>query len=257
LTPLAEALRSDVPASQWAVALMMGDEHWGVWGDLLYSIQTGKPAFDKIYGKPPFEYLAEHPENAKIFDAAMTAIHGNETRAMLEAYSFAEFGTLVDVGGGNGSLISAVLRATPGLKGVLFDLPHVVERAKANLQAPDVAGRCTAIPGSFFESVPAGYDAYMMRHIIHDWDDEKSLTILRHCRKAIKPTGKLLLIEAVIPPGNDPSWSKFLDLNMLLIPGGQERTESEYRQLLASAGFQLTRIVPTSTEISVVESKPA
>ena len=236
---------------------MLGEEHWHCWGELLYSIQTGKASFDKIYGKPPFEYLSEHPENAAIFDAAMTGIHGNETRAMLKSFSFAEFETLVDVGGGNGSLITAVLRATPKLKGVLYDLPHVVERAKANVQVTDLGGRCTAIAGSFFDSVPSGYDAYLMRHIIHDWDDDKSLKILRHCRKAIKAGGKLLLVESVIPPGNDASWSKFLDLNMLLIPGGKERTEVEYRQLFASAGFKLTRIVPTGTEMSVIEAVPA
>jgi hypothetical protein len=256
LTPLAQGLRSDVLGSHWAVAVMTGDEHYRAWGDLLYSIETGKPAFDRIYGKPPFDYLAEHPENAKIFDAAMTGIHGNETRAMLDAYSFAGYGTLVDVGGGNGSLLMAILRHTPSLKGILYDLPHVVERAAAAIQREGMANRCTPVAGSFFESVPSGHDAYLMRHIIHDWDDEKALTILRNCRKAIKPTGKLLLVEAVIPPGNDPSWSKFLDLNMLLIPGGQERTETEYRQLFKAADFLLTRIVPTTTEISVIEGEP-
>jgi hypothetical protein len=257
LTPLAEALRSDVPGSQWAVAIMLGDEHQRVWSELLYSIQTGKPAFDHIYGQPPFDYLAKHPESARVFDAAMTGIHGQETPAMLDAYDFSRFKTLVDVGGGNGSLLTAILRQTPSLKGVLYDLPHVIERARPNLQAAGVGDRSTTVPGSFFESVPAGHDAYLMRHIIHDWDDAKSLTILGHCRKAIPPSGTLLLIEGVIPPGNDESFTKFLDLNMLLIPGGQERTEAEYRQLLASAGFRLTRIVPTRTEISVIEAAPA
>jgi hypothetical protein len=135
-------------------------------------------------------------------------------------------------------------------------LPHVIQRAGPNLAAAGLAQRCTTIPGSFFESVPAGYDAYLMRHIIHDWTDEQSLTILGNCRRAIQPKGRLLLVEGVVPPGNDPSFTKLLDLNMLLIPGGQERTEAEYRQLYTSAGFRLTRIVPTTTEVSVIEGEP-
>jgi hypothetical protein len=256
LTPLAECLRSDRPGTQWALAVMIGEEHFRTWGDILYSLRTGQPAFDHIYGKPPFEYLAEHPEAARVFDAAMTAVHGRETPAMLDAYDFSGYKTLVDVGGGNGSLLTAVLQRTPNLKGVLYDLPHVIERARANLAAAGLDKRCTAVPGSFFESVPQGYDAYLMRHIIHDWDDGKALTILRNVREAIAPDGKLLLVEGVIPPGNEESWTKFLDLNMLLIPGGKERTEAEYRQLYADAGFRLTRIVPTTTEISVLEGEP-
>lgn len=257
LTPLAEALRSDVPNSQYAVAVMMGDEHYESWGQLLYSVQTGKAAFDHIYGKPPFDFLAEHPEKARNFDAAMTGIHGNETPAMLDAFDFSGFKTLVDIGGGNGSLLAAVLQRTPKLRGLLYDLPHVIERARGNLQAAGVAERCATEPGSFFERVPAGHDAYLMRHIIHDWEDAKAVTILSHIRKAIAPAGTLLLVEMVVPPGNDPGWVKFLDLNMLLIPGGQERTEAEYRQLLGKAGFQLARIVPTRTEISVLVAQPA
>jgi hypothetical protein len=256
LTPLAEALRSDVPGSQWAAAIMMGDEHYRTWCDLLYSIQTGSKAFDKIYGKPVFDYLADHPENARVFDAAMTAIHGNETQAMLDAYDFSGIRTLVDVGGGNGSLLIRVLQLYPSLKAVLYDRPHVAQRAQANFAAAGLADRSTTIGGSFFESVPPGHDAYLMRHIIHDWNDEQCRTILGHVRRAIQPGGRLLLVEGVVPPGNDPSFTKLLDLNMLLIPGGQERTEVEYRQLYTSAGFRLKRIVPTRTEVSVLEGEP-
>jgi hypothetical protein len=256
LTPLAEALRSDVPDSQWAAAVMMGDEQFRTWCDLLYSIQTGHKAFDKIYGKPVFDYLAEHPENARVFDAAMTAIHGNETQAMLDAHDFSGIRTLVDVGGGNGSLLIRVLQQYPSLKGVLYDRPHVAQRAQANFAAAGLADRCTTVGGSFFESVPPGHDAYLMRHIIHDWNDEQCHTILGHIRRAIQPGGRLLLVEGVVPPGNDPSFTKLLDLHMLLIPGGQERTEAEYRQLYASAGFRLKRIVPTRTEVSVLEGEP-
>src|SRR5262249_40698232 len=150
----------------------------------------------------------------------------------------------------------ATLKRYPLLRGVLFDMPQTAERARDNLKREGLLARCSALGGNFFESVPAGADAYLMRHIIHDWNDEQSLTILRHCRKVMKPDGRLLLVEAVIPPGNERSWSKFLDLNMLVIPGGMERTEEQYRALFAKAGFELTRIVATTTEVSVIEGRP-
>src|SRR3954452_17116548 len=162
LTPLAEQLRDDVPGSQRAMAILMGDEHFRAWGELEHSLRTGGIAFDHVYGKPCFDFLAEHPDKAANFDRAMVSVHGRETSAMCDAYDFSAFGTLADVGGGNGSLIALVLQRTPGLQGILYDLPHVVERARANLQAAGVAGRCRAIGGSFFESVPAGADAYLM-----------------------------------------------------------------------------------------------
>jgi hypothetical protein len=252
-TELSQTLESDTAFSQRALAVMMGDEHYRAWGELEYSIRTGKVAFDKVFGKPTFDWLAEHPEEAANFDAAMVGVHGAESAAMCDAYDFSAFGTLVDVGGGNGSLIRLVLERFPKLKGVLYDLPHVVERARPNLPA----GRCQAVGGSFFESVPAGGDAYLMRHIIHDWDEPRCLTILCNVRKVIPPAGKLLVVEGVVPPGNGPSFTKLLDLNMLVIPGGQERTEAEYRELFAKAGFRLTRIVPTRAEVSVIEGAPA
>lgn len=255
LTPAAECLRSDLPGSQRALAIMSGEEQYRAWGELLYSVQTGKIAFDKIYGMPVFDFLSKNLEQAKVFDAAMVGVHGRETSAMTDAYDFSEIGVLADVGGGNGSLITTVLQKHPKLKGILYDLPGVVERAKANLAAAGVADRCQVIGGSFFESIPSGADAYLMRHIIHDWDDEKSKTILNNVRKAMKSDGRLLLVEGVIPPGNDPSFGKLLDLTMLVIPGGKERTEEEYRDLYEACGFQLTRIVPTKAEVSVIEGK--
>lgn len=255
VTPLAECLL-DRHGSQRAVALMMGDEHYRAWGELLYSVQTGKPAFDNIYGKPVFEFLSEHPDQAKIFDAAMTGFHGPETQAMVDAYDFSGIKTLVDIGGGNGTVISTVLRKYAALKGILYDLPGVIERAQVNLQQAGLADRCQTASGSFFESVPPGGDAYLLRHIIHDWTDEQCRTILGNCRKVMKPGHRLLVIEMVIPPRNEPGPAKFLDLNMLVLPGGRERTEAEYRQLFASAGFKLTRVVPTTTEVSVIEGNP-
>lgn len=267
LTPVAQPLRSDVPDSQRAMALMMGEEHYQAWGDLLYSVQSGQTAFEKIYGRPIFDYLADHPEQGALFDAAMLAVHGRESAAMLAAYDFSNLGpladgtlaggTLADIGGGNGSTIAAVLQAHPRLRGILFDLPAVVERARPRLAAAGLAQRCATVGGSFFEAVAGGADAYLLRHIIHDWDDERSLQILRNIRRVIPPHGKLLVVESVIPPGNDPSFGKLLDVNMLVIPGGRERSEPQYRELYRQAGFELTRIVPTTAEVSVIEGRPA
>src|ERR1043166_1625729 len=252
LTPLAECLL-DRPSSQYAVAVFLGEEHYHCWGDLLYSVRTGKPAFDKLYGKPIFDYLSEHPEQARIFDAAMTGIHGPETQAMIDAYDFGGIGTIADIGGGNGSVITAVLNKYPKLKGILYDLPGVIERAQKGIAEARLTSRCVLMPGSFFEAAPPGADAYMMRHIIHDWDDDKALTILRNVRKVIPPTGKLMVIEMVIEAGNAPDFAKYLDLNMLTLPGGQERTLAEYRDLYAQAGFRLDRAVKTPSPASVIE----
>lgn len=252
LTPLAQCL-VDGPGSQRAAALMMGEEHYRSWGELEYSIRTGKIAFDNIFGKPVFEFLSQHPDKAKIFDAAMVGVHGHETQAMLDAYDFTGIGTLVDIGGGNGSVLCATLKRYPSLRGILYDLPGVIERAKETIAQAGLSDRCQAQSGSFFEKVPPGGDAYVMRHIIHDWTDEQSLVILGHCRKVMGPNARLLLVESVIPPGNGPSFAKQLDLNMLVIPGGKERTEAEYGKLFQAAGFRLVRIVPTTMEISIIE----
>jgi hypothetical protein len=254
-TPLAECLRSDAPGSQRALAIMTGEEHYRAWGELLYSVQTGKPSFDKIYGMPVFDFLSKNVEQAKVFDAAMVGVHGRETSAMTDAYNFTGIAVLADVGGGNGSLLTTVLKKYPAMRGILYDLPQVVERARANLQAAGLADRCQVIGGSFFESIPKGADAYLMRHIIHDWDDEKSTTILKNVHAALGDGGRLLVVEGVIAPGNEPSFSKLLDLTMLTIPGGKERTEEEFRTLCAAGGFQLTRIVPTQAEVCVIEGR--
>lgn len=254
-TALSESLRKDVPGSQWAMAVMMGEEHYHAWGDLLESVRTGETAFDRLYGKPVFEYLGEHPEQAKVFDAAMTAIHGRETQAMLDAYDLSGVGVLADVGGGNGTNLIGVLGRYPEMRGILFDLPHVVERAAANLERAGLSGRCEVVGGDFFGSIPVHADAYHLRHILHDWDDEKAGLILRNVRKMMPRGAKLLVVEHVLPPGNEPSFGKLLDLNMLLLPGGVERTADEFRRLYVVAGFRLTRIVPTEGDLSVVEGE--
>lgn len=257
LTPLAECLRGDLPGSQRAFAMMVGEEQFRAFGELLYSVQTGKIAFDHVVGQPVFDFLSQHPEKAKVFDEAMVGVHGRETAAMIDAYDFSTIGVLADVGGGNGSLLTAVLQHCSKLRGLLYDLPGVAERAKERLREAGLAERCQVVPGNFFEAVPPGADAYLMRHIIHDWDDAKALTILRNVHQVIRPDGKLLVVESVIPPGNEPFFGKLLDLAMLAIPGGQERTAEEYRQLFRAGGFELTRIVPTRTEISVIEGRKA
>lgn len=254
LTPLADPLRSDAPQSQRAFARMTGAEQYQAWGDLLYCVRTGRTAFDRRFGKPVFDFLADHPEQAAIFDAAMTGIHGRETEAVVAAYDFSGIRVLADLGGGNGSQLTAILQQHPGLYGVLFDLPHVVERARPGIRAAGLEARCRLVAGSFFEDVPAGADAYLLRHIIHDWDDQRSRTILERVRARIPSHGRLLILESVIPPGNDPFPAKFLDLTMLVIPGGKERSREEFEALLESAGFRMTRIVPTDADISVIEA---
>jgi hypothetical protein len=252
LTPLAECL---LDPSMKALATVRGEFQYRALGELLHSVETGHSAFEKVYGKPIFEFFSDHPETGKLFDQAMTGVHGRETEAMLVAYDFTGIETLADVGGGNGSVITAILKKYPAMHGILFDLPGVVERARANIEAAGLEGRCQLVAGNVFEAMPAGADTYLMRHIIHDWDDEKSITILRNCRWAMGNGGKLLVVEGIVPPGNEPSVSKFFDLAMMALPGGMERTEEEYRQLFEAGGFRLTKIVPTRTWVSVIEGE--
>ena len=255
-TPLSQCLKSDAEGSFRAAAQMM-HRVFPTWDGLHHSALTGEPGFNQVYGQPIFEYIGKHPDLGPIFDAGMTAIHGYETGAMLEAYDFSGIETLADIGGGNGSLLSAVLLRHPKLKGILFDLGHVVGRAQANLQASGVADRCTVVEGSFFESIPSGADAYIFRHIIHDWNDEQCVQILSHCLQVIPANGKLLLVEAVVPTGNEPSLAKDFDMTMLTLPGGIERTAEEYKTLLEQAGFQLNSITSTPSIVSVIEGTPS
>ncbi len=254
-TPLSECLRSDTEGSFRAAAQMI-HRMFAAWDGLHHAALTGEPGFNKAYGQPVFDYVGTHPELGPILDAGMTAFHGHETAAMLEAYDFGGIQVLADIGGGNGSLISAVLKRYPTLKGILFDLGHVIGRARENIKASGLSDRCSVIEGSFFESVPSGADAYLFRHIIHDWTDEQSVQILNNCRNVIPNDGKLLIVEAVVPTGNEPSLAKDFDMTMLTFPGGIERTEEEYRFLFEQAGFQLSSITPTASAISIVEGKP-
>lgn len=256
LTSEGEGLKKDAPGSQHALALMMGEEHYQCWGELLYSVQTGRSAFEKIYGEPIFTWLGTHPEQAHVFDQSMTAVHGRETGAMLADYDFSGIRVLADVGGGNGSTLAGVLERYGDMRGMLCDLPGVVERAKAGVAEHGLTARMQLVPTDFFAAVPTGADAYMMRHIIHDWNDEQSRTILRNTRKAIPADGRLLIVECVIGAGGNQDWATMLDLNMMVIPGGKERTEAEYKELFAATGFRLEKIVPTRADVSVIEARP-
>jgi hypothetical protein len=257
LNALAEPLCDGGPGSLRAFAIMIGDSQDRCWDDLLETVRTGETAFDRLYGQPVFDYLTERPEKAKIFDAAMTTFGGLATEAVLDAYDFSDVRTLADIGGGLGSNLAKILFHYPGMSGVLFDQPHVVERARPSLEAAGLADRCAVQGGSFFESAPRGADAYILGHIIHDWDDAKAGLILDNLRRTMPAAAKLLLVDRVLAQGNGASFGNFLDLHMMLVCGGRERTEAEFNRLFTRHGFRLTRVVPTAEDVSVIEGVPA
>ncbi|NER25239.1 MAG: methyltransferase [Symploca sp. SIO1B1] len=255
MTPLADFLRSDVPGSLRDMAIMMSDhEHYSSWGNILYALQTGKSGFEGLFGMNVFEYYAQNPESATIFDRAMTSLCSIENTALSTDYDFSSTYSLVDVGGGQGSLLVSILQANPGITGILFDTLDVIERTKPHIATSGVSDRCQLVSGNFFESIPAGFDAYILKHIIHDWDDERALVILKQCHQAMADNGKVLVVEQVISPDNDPSMGKLMDVNMLVMcPGGKERSAEEFSALFIAAGFKLTKIVPIRGVVSIVE----
>jgi hypothetical protein len=255
LTPLGEALKNGAPGSARSTILAMaGSWASASFSEFEYSLQTGKTAMEKVFGMPLFDYLAQHPHEAAQFSEAMVGIHGPEPPTVAEAYDFSSAGTIVDVGGATGNMLAAILTRYPQPKGILFDRRHVVTDAPALLRALDVEDRVSIAHGSFFDNVPAGGDLYILSHIIHDWTEEQCLTILGNCRKAMKPGARLLIVEFVLPEGNTPHFGKLLDMVMLTIPGGEERTAAEYSTLLAAAGLKMTRVVPTASDVSIVEA---
>ena len=255
-TLLLQTLRSDVPGSLRALLMTeLGEEHYPAWGELLHSVQTGGIAFDHAFGMDVWKYFAQHPDNAQIFNDAMSGMTAQANEALHAAYDFSGINTLIDIGGGHGGLITSILRCNPGMRGVLFDSPEVIDGARAVIEASDVAGRCELVGGNFFEAVPAGGDGHILKWIIHDWDDAKSLAILKNSHRALAENGKLILVEAVVPAGTEMHFSKFMDLNMLVMTGGHERTEAEFRRLYEAAGFRLTRIVSTESPFSVIEGE--
>jgi len=257
-TPLSDTLRSDVRGSLRAFAMTeMGEEHYPAWGELLHSVRTGGIAFDKAFGQPVWEFFANHPDNAKIFNDAMSGMTAQANEALHAAYDFGDIKRIMDVGGGHGGLITSILQKNADMRGILFDSPQVIEGAKASIEALGISDRCELIGGDFFHTVPPGADAIILKWIIHDWNDEQSVAILKNCHRVLPDKGKLILVEAVVPATSEPHFSKFIDLNMLVMTGGRERTESEFRKLYEDSGFELARVVPTESPFSVIEGVKA
>jgi hypothetical protein len=255
LQPLGAALKSGTPS--YAAARILGGELLSRSLDhFLQSVQTGETGFQQAFGMPVFDWLAGHPAEAALFNDTMVGVHGMEPAAVAAAYDFSGFETIADVGGSTGNMLSTILGQHAGPRGILFDMPHVVRDAPALIQQRGLTDRIRIEGGSFFESVPAGADAYIFSHIIHDWNEEQCLAILGNCRRAMNPGGRLLLVEMVLPSGDTPHPGKMLDMVMLIVPGGQERTAAEYGVLLDKAGFRLTRVVPTASPVSIVEAIP-
>jgi SAM-dependent methyltransferase len=254
-TPASEVLRADHPESIRDLVIWMSDWfHFDTYRDMMPTLKDGKTAIEHVFKKPPFEAIFDHEDIGREFNNAMTNLSAMVIPAVLEVYDFSGIGTLADIAGGHGFVLTAILQKYPQMKGILFDLDHVVEGAKPRIEKMGLQNRVKTVSGDFFQAVPAA-DAYVMKHIIHDWDDEKSITILKNCAQHLKPKGRVLLIEAVIAPGNEPHFGKWVDIEMFMMPGGRERTETEFRDLFARAGLQLTRIVPTKSPLSVVEAQ--
>ncbi len=255
LTEMGHHLRNDVPESMRSLAVLFCEPwYWRPWEELLYSVKTGRPAWNKVHGIGQFEYFERNSEANKIFNDAMTDLTVQMHTAALRAYDFGRFRQIVDIGGGNGALLSAILSAHPAVRGVLFDQPHVIERARVHLREAGVAPRCAVAVGDFLKSVPRGGDAYILAHILHDWDDARALVILKNIRDAMAKQGKILIFEQVIPEDNEPYWGKLMDITMLVVLGGRERTRREFATLLGEAGLRLSTLASTASPVSVVEA---
>jgi SAM-dependent methyltransferase len=257
-TPLGDLLRSDAPGSLRGIAIMVGRPfHRQAWTGLLDGVRTGDSAFERVHGRPAFEYFEDHPEDGRALNDGMTAVSGAQIAPVVRAYDFGSARSaekVVDVGGGHGALLASVLKDHPHLRGVLFDLPHVIEGAGGPLREAGVADRCEYVGGNFFEAVPAG-DVYLMSNIIHDWGDEQAVRILANCHRAMRPGGRVLLGEALLPDAVRPSRAKIIDLEMLVMaPGARQRTENEYRELFRQAGLRFHRIAVETELFSLVEA---
>jgi hypothetical protein len=254
LNKISNLLCDDVPGSMLDTVAFISDPfHFQAYVDMIPVLQDGKSAAEHVWGKNVFDAFADDPATQARFDDAMTNMTASACVAVLEAYDFSGIQTLVDVAGGHGALLSAILQKNPTMRGILFDLPRVIDGAGAKLEAAAVSSRCQLESGDFFQSVPGG-DAIIMKHIIHDWDDERALAILRNCHRALPSGGKLLLVEMLLSDQPGPHFSKVLDVEMLMLPGGRERTEQQYRELLNAGGFELKRVIATSSIYVVLES---
>jgi hypothetical protein len=260
LTPLGDCLRTGVPGSMRAAVQLFGGGAQNAWTDLMYCVETGEPAFRRSGESDPFARMRENPEEAANFDAAMADFTKMVAVAVAAAYDFSAFETVVDVGGGNGTLMIGILQANPHLRGVVFDRPDVVARAEQNLAGAGLSARCSAAGGDFFAGVPSGGDAYLLKHVIHDWNDERAAAILQSCRRVMTPQAKLLIVEGIYPPRIEDSLASrgaaANDVNMLVCTGGRQRSEAEFRTLFGAAAFALTRIVKTAANASVIEGVP-
>lgn len=255
LTPLGDTLRSGVPGSvrDFAVAETTPG-HWQPWGKMYEAIKTGKPMCKPALGMELFDWYSKNPEEGEYFNGAMGDLSAAVSGEVIRVYDFAKFQKVVDVGGAHGVLLAAILKANAKMRGILFDLQHVTATAGESLKTQGIGQRCEVVTGNFFESVPSGADIHVLKQIIHDWSDTECSTILRNCHQALKRNGKLLLVEMVIPPDNSPGMAQAMDLNMLVLCTGRERTESEYRDLLAAGGFKMERVMPTHSPFSVIEA---
>jgi hypothetical protein len=256
LQPAGDLLRSDVPGSMRGIGVFLPDPmHFNIYANLMDSVMTGGTAAEATLGMPIFEYFAENPEYSKVFNDAMTSMSAPVAGAAIDAYDFSRFGLIVDVAGGHGEVLMSILNACPASCGVLAEVDHVVAGAKSRIAGAGLAERCDAVDCDFFKSVPEGGDAYVMKHIIHDWDDERAELILKNIAKAMgSKRGTVVLLESVIPSGPEPDFGKFIDIEMLALPGGKERTAEEFRALFDRAGFELTNIVPTASPLAVIEA---
>lgn len=255
LTPLGETLRSDTPGSLRFFAIAeTAFGHWAPWGRLLDSVKTGAPMAREALGGELWEWYGQNAEEAEFFSAAMGNLSALAASELVRVYDCTTARTIADVGGAHGVLLAATLRANPNARGILFDLPHVIATAADALEGQGVADRCELVSGDFFDAVPGGADLHILKQILHDWDDERATRLLTNCHRALTPGGKLLLVEMVVPADNQPGMAQAMDLNMLVLLGGRERTEAEYRELLGSAGFRLERVIATHSPFQVIEA---
>ena len=251
-TPLSDALRAEAPGSPRDFIRMIGREPFVAWGRLLDAVRTGRPSFELVFGAPRFAWLGQNPEAAALFQAAMVALGDDVIEPVATAYPFGDLRLVVDVGGGHGRLLSAILALYPAVDGILFDLPGGIASAEAGLGGP--LPRCKLVSGDFFEAVPEGADAYVLKKVLHDWSDEDAVRILTNCRRAMAAGGRVLVVETLIPPGNAPDPIKVMDINMLVVTGGRERTADEFADLFSRAGLRAGRVVPTGARVSILEA---
>jgi hypothetical protein len=259
LTPRSALLQSDIPGSLRGYATVMGEKwHWEMWKDILYSVKTGESAFEAVYGMGFEDYYQQNPQVAQNFDAAMKGALALSDRAILDSYNFSNFERVIDIAGGgqgDGELLASILRQNSDVTGVHFDTPTRLEGAKKALEQVDLCDRCKLIGGDFFESIPSGGDAYIVKNLIHDYNDAQASKILSNLHQAIASNGKLLVVEMIVPPGNEPSLAKILDVEaMIMTPGAIERTAAEYTQLFAKSGFEVSQIIPTKSPMSIIEA---